>query len=746
MCCNAGAEQAVANPGFSREVLIYQRKGPMRKNSIIMVLVILAGLLPGTVNGFASSPGQRGETGMKNDWTYRKELLLEYGALATVKNDVLLREFRGDTDAVSSSIGHAKTLLVLHQLRRIAGEKTYSLIAGTNEVKDTVKSWDGIRLQIEKELGRDLGWFFKQWVDRKGLPDLRAEHASVRRYGSRFEISFDLVQKGEVYTLDIPVMISFVHGKGRMETVKLDAEKKKVVLFVNEEPSAVVIDPEYDVPRLLTDDETPPFLAKLLSGGKPVLVTAATGTEIYAGAVAAWKEWGAEERQADTIKDSDVKGFSFLVFGEDNPFIGRFYGRVEHESEALTLSAKKNPWNPDKVIVIIQAGTAQAASGALSAVLEHGLCSILSVDGNGRMVQKTLASDNGIVMELREEAAAVRISELRSLSSVIEDVSEKRIVYVGEYHDRFAHHDVELQIIRGLHRKDPRIAIGMEMFQRPFQKTLDEYIGGLFDEREFLHKSEYFKRWGFDYNLYKPILDYAREEKIPVVALNLSREISDKVAKTGMDSLSVDERKDIPGRMDFSDTEYRDRLRQVFGQHDGSSERNFDFFYQAQILWDESMARSIDEYLQKNPHRRMVVIAGLGHLVYGSGIPKRTYRRNGFPYATVLNDVAIERDIADYVVFPTSLEGMTAPKIMAVLKQSDDQISIAELPEGSVSKKAGIKVGDRVVSLDNAPMRSVNDIRIALFYKKPEDVVRIRVKRKQFLLGDREMEFDVTLQ
>ena len=107
----------------------------------------------------------------------------------------------------------------------------------------------------------------------------------------------------------------------------------------------------------------------------------------------------------------------------------------------------------------------------------------------------------------------------------------------------------------------------MEMFQRPFQKTLDEYISGSIDEREFLKKSEYFKRWGFDYNLYKPILDFARAEKIPVVALNLRREITDKVSKTGMDSLTDDERKDVPEQMDFSDKEYRDRLRQVFDQH-----------------------------------------------------------------------------------------------------------------------------------------------------------------------------------
>ena len=390
--------------------------------------------------------------------------------------------------------------------------------------------------------------------------------------------------------------------------------------------------------------------------------------------------------------------------------------------------------------------TAQASSEILSALLEHGICSTLSIDAKGQVTQTTLPSEQGIVMDLREEATAIDVSALKTLSNVIEGVSGKKIVYVGEYHDRFAHHNVELQIIRGLFRKDPKIAVGMEMFQRPFQKTLDEYIGGSIDEREFLNKTEYFKRWGFDYNLYKPILDYARAEKIPVIALNLSREITDTVAKTGMDSLTGDERKDVPDQMDFSDTEYRDRLKEVFGQHGSSSERNFDFFYEAQVLWDEGMARSIDEYLRKEPDRRMIVVAGLGHLAYGSGVPKRTFRRNGYAYATVLSDVAIDRDIADYVVFPQPLEGVTSPKIMAALKESGGRVGIADLPEGSVSKKAGIKVGDIVMSIDNAPVRTVDDIKIALFYKKRDETVRIKVLRKRFLLGDAEMEFDVKLQ
>ena len=100
-----------------------------------------------------------------------------------------------------------------------------------------------------------------------------------------------------------------------------------------------------------------------------------------------------------------------------------------------------------------------------------------------------------------------------------------KIIYVGETHDRFSHHVMELEIIKDLHSRGKKIAIGMEMFQRPFQKVVDDYIEGRIDERAFLKGTEYFKRWGFDYNLYRPILLFARAEKIPVVALNQTQEM-----------------------------------------------------------------------------------------------------------------------------------------------------------------------------------------------------------------------------
>jgi uncharacterized iron-regulated protein len=228
-----------------------------------------------------------------------------------------------------------------------------------------------------------------------------------------------------------------------------------------------------------------------------------------------------------------------------------------------------------------------------------------------------------------EDPPAIDLSTLKTLSNIVEKLATKKIVYVGEEHDKVSHHQVQLEVLRALHRQTPKIAVGMEMFQRPFQRALDDYIAGVVDERTFLKRSEYFKRWSLDYHLYKPILDFAKERRLPVVALNVRREIVSKVGQGGLDSLSKEEKQEIPQELDFSNQEYRARLKEIFAAHRGSQEKNFDFFHQAQILWDEAMAESIDRFLKTHPEFRVMVMAGAGHLQYGSGIPKRSFRRNG---------------------------------------------------------------------------------------------------------------------
>ncbi len=215
--------------------------------------------------------------------------------------------------------------------------------------------------------------------------------------------------------------------------------------------------------------------------------------------------------------------------------------------------------------------------------------------------------------------------------TVLKQLQRSRVIYLGETHDSAEDHRAQLEIIRSLHQQNPKIAIGMEMFQRPFQSGLDSYLAGAATDSMLREFTEFDKRWGFPWKFYFPIIDFAKQNQLPVVALNTPSEVTQKVARQGLSSLTEAEKRYIPpiAEIRTEPERYRDRLREIFdGFHSGKgNNRGFDQFFEAQVLWDETMADAIVQFLKKNPDRQMIVLVGQGHIVYGDGIPSRVARR-----------------------------------------------------------------------------------------------------------------------
>lgn len=215
---------------------------------------------------------------------------------------------------------------------------------------------------------------------------------------------------------------------------------------------------------------------------------------------------------------------------------------------------------------------------------------------------------------------------------VLQDLQQAQVVYLGETHDHAADHQAQLTIIQSLHQPHRNLAIALEIFQRPFQPVIDDYLAGKITEAELVEKTEYQQRWGFPWENYAPILRYAQQHQIRVLAINTPTEITRKVARQGLDSLTSAERQQIPplSEIRIEPPEYRQRLLEVFEQHQtsgvGAAEK-FERFFQAQVLWDETMAEAIANFIQTHPDYQVVAIAGQGHIIGGYGIPSRVARR-----------------------------------------------------------------------------------------------------------------------
>ncbi|MBA4372406.1 MAG: hypothetical protein C0402_06040 [Thermodesulfovibrio sp.] len=677
---------------------------------------------------------------------YRRQMLTAYQSAVTPEKDFSLAVFSGRTDRASAAVGYSKAGMVFHMLRELVGEEAFRTalrrFAADNLFKTA--SWLDIQAAFEAAAQKKLGWFFTQWIDGKGMPELELQNVVMSYRGAKAVVSFDLSQKGKAYSLRLPVVIRSREGT-LQKFINVEKEVEHIELEVDGAPVELVIDGQFDLFRKFSAGEYPVVLARLINNTKKIAVVPAGREKDFAGIIDLLKKEGFVIRYEQEITHDDMKQASLLILGSDSPLAARIFGKLRKAEGDFSVVVRENPYSEESVIACMDYNTPEDIARYFPRILHYGKYSTVAFKNGRNTVKEITPKQEGLRAELAAAVPAVEITRLVDLQGIIGKVGSKKIVYAGEVHDRFDHHRAQFELIRGLHRKNGKIAIGMEMFQLPFQKVLDAYIAGEIGEKEFLKKSEYFKRWSFDYNLYREILLYAREYKIPVVALNIRKELVSKVSKAGMLALTKDELGELPADMDFTDDAYRQRLKETFLRHMHNAERNFDFFYQSQVLWDESMAHTLDAFLQKNPAYQMVVLAGGGHMAFGSGIPRRAFRLNGFDYSIILNSDEPGEQIADFILFSEPVAYRESPRLMVQFKEEEKRLVVIDFPKESISEKAGLKKGDVVLSLDGVSVEDVSDVKIHLLDKKKGESVVVKVRRSRFLLGDRELLFVIKL-
>ena len=340
------------------------------------------------------------------------------------------------------------------------------------------------------------------------------------------------------------------------------------------------------------------------------------------------------------------------------------------------------------------------------------------------------------------------LGDPRKVDVLTAKLTEKRALFIGEIHDRPEHHQNQLRLIQNLYERYPYIAIGVEYFQQPFQTHLNDYIAGYIDEREMLIRTEYFKRWKIDYRMLQPILRFAREKHIPVLALNISDEIHNKVFQGGLNSLTPQERTHIPDDIQPASRDYRDRLKAIFDTHPEGD--NFETFVEGQLLWDEAMADVAANYLEGRPQTLLVVLAGLGHMMYGDGIPKNLDRRLGGHYSAVaINGTQFGEHpgIADFILATTDSPPLPqSGKLGVTIEDGSNGVLITKHVSNGAAEASGIETGDLIVSLDGTKITNIAEIKAVMFDRLPDDLLQVTVRRRHSKGGEKELKFEVRLR
>ena len=254
------------------------------------------------------------------------------------------------------------------------------------------------------------------------------------------------------------------------------------------------------------------------------------------------------------------------------------------------------------------------------------------------------------------------------------DLARADVVLVGEQHDDANTHRLERAILEGFARRHVPVTLSLEMFERDVQESVDTYVGGTAAEADFLKGTRPWPRYSTDY---RPLVEFAKAHKWPVVAANVPRRIASEIAKGGrsaVDALSVTDRRLAATDLQCPHDEYYNRFAETMGTHPaagsgagsaaGAADNATERYYWAQCVKDETMAESIANAFGKLEGRPGAIVhfTGAFHSDYGEGTGERVRRRlAGRRVITVtvipddsLDDLSPDGDDlkrADYLIF-----------------------------------------------------------------------------------------------
>ena len=258
-------------------------------------------------------------------------------------------------------------------------------------------------------------------------------------------------------------------------------------------------------------------------------------------------------------------------------------------------------------------------------------------------------------------------------------------IFVGEFHDDPQTHRVERALLEEVHKwAGDRLTLAMEMFERDDQGALDDYLAGRTDEAAFGKAARLWPNYATDY---KPLIEYAKAKKVPVLASNAPQAIVRRVGREGLDAvyprLSEAERATVADYVLTPEDDYYRRFAKVMGGGgsggDGQSAAHGRMdpamlrrMYEAQCLRDATMAQTIAGALAAG--RTVLHINGSFHSDAGLGTAARVlWRRPLDTRLSVVKVVPVKDDVkkadptadrteADYLIYVPDERPAPKPK------------------------------------------------------------------------------------
>ena len=210
-----------------------------------------------------------------------------------------------------------------------------------------------------------------------------------------------------------------------------------------------------------------------------------------------------------------------------------------------------------------------------------------------------------------------------SFEKMSDSLATYDVVFFGELHNNPIAHWLQFELTNNLFdQKNGALVLGAEMFERDNQLIVDEYLTGLIKEKTLIEDGKAWKNYKTDY---APLVNFAKENKLPFVATNVPRRYASLVAKKGLDSLELLSKKarkkyiaPLPIEIPYENESYVEMEKMMSGHGMSGAAKNF---VDAQALKDATMGHSIVSALKKkNKHKLFLHYNGNYHSKNHEGI------------------------------------------------------------------------------------------------------------------------------
>lgn len=121
-----------------------------------------------------------------------------------------------------------------------------------------------------------------------------------------------------------------------------------------------------------------------------------------------------------------------------------------------------------------------------------------------------------------------------SYEKMVKNLAKADVVLFGELHNNPISHWMQLRVTQSLFKTNEKLTLGAEMFESDNQQIINEYFAGSIRTKDFEREMRLWDNYKTDY---KPLLEFANENKLKFIATNIPRRYASIVTRKGYEGL-----------------------------------------------------------------------------------------------------------------------------------------------------------------------------------------------------------------